>query len=67
MPLFSCLGERQVSTPTTELFLQPLNFKRKWLQIHFARDTTFLFSLEKIYWASKERLFNSCVLPRHSN
>lgn len=49
MPFFSSLGERQVCKPRTELFLQPLNFKRKRLQIHFARDEIFLFSLEKIY------------------
>lgn len=49
MPLFSCLGEQQACTPTTELFFQPLNFKRKCLQIHFARNAISLFSLENIY------------------
>lgn len=35
--------------PGPELLLQPLHFKRKWLQIHFARDVIYLslFSLEK--------------------
>lgn len=40
-----------VCKPGAELPLQPLNFKRKWLQIHFARDVIYLslFSLEKDY------------------
>lgn len=49
MTVFSRLGEMQVCPPTTELFLQLLNFKMKWLQIDFARDAIFLFSLENIY------------------
>lgn len=69
MPLFSSLGERQVCKPRTELFLQPLNFKRKRLQIHFARDEIFLFSgffSDLQDWASKERIFYLGVLPRFS-
>lgn len=40
-----------VCKPGAGLPLQPLNFKRKWLQIHFARDVIYLslFSLEKDY------------------
>lgn len=46
-----------VCKPGVELLLQPLNFKRKWLQIHFARDVIYLsvFLRKGLQdWASKE-------------